>query len=103
MGATLTVLGAIELLSGQTRAAREMYARAAERLAPVAAARRVAAVDGRRAVDRAWTTRSGPSRETARAAAIFDGTGCVIAVRRLAALRGPDWQALTVEIALSSR
>ena len=34
MGATLTVLGAVELLSGETRAAREMYARAAERLAP---------------------------------------------------------------------
>ena len=29
-----TVLGAVELLSGETRAAREMYARAAEKLAP---------------------------------------------------------------------
>jgi hypothetical protein len=34
MGATLTVLGAVELVSGETRAAREMYARAAERLTP---------------------------------------------------------------------
>ena len=34
MGATLTALGAIELLSGETRAAREMYRRAAERFAP---------------------------------------------------------------------
>jgi len=29
----LTILAAIELLSGQVRAAREMYARAAEQLA----------------------------------------------------------------------
>ena len=34
MGATLTILGAVELVSGEIRAAREMYARAAERLAP---------------------------------------------------------------------
>ena len=34
MGATLTVLGAVELISGEIRAAREMYARAAEKLAP---------------------------------------------------------------------
>ena len=34
MGATLTILGAVELISGEIRAAREMYARAAEKLAP---------------------------------------------------------------------
>ena len=39
MGATLTILGAIELISGEIRAAREMYARAAEKARPVAATR----------------------------------------------------------------
>ena len=34
MGAALTILGAIELNSGEIRAAREMYARAADKLAP---------------------------------------------------------------------
>ena len=34
MGAAFTILGAIELVSGEIRAAREMYARAADKLAP---------------------------------------------------------------------
>ncbi len=87
IGAALTVLGAVELLSGEVRAARQMYGRAAERLAPW---RRMAAWlqlvvaelsnelgDPRRA-DREWV----------RAAAVFDQTPCIIAGRRLAALRG---------------
>ena len=86
IGATLTVLGAMELLAGQTRAAREMYRRAAERLAPwprfagwlwlVMAELSVELADDRRA-----------GRETALAADVFDRTRCVIAGGRLAALR----------------
>ena len=86
MGATLTILGAIELLSGEIRAAREMYGRAAERLAPwhrlvgwlrlMVAELSVELADPHRAV-----------RETDRAAAIFDGARCVIAEQRLAGLR----------------
>lgn len=86
MGATLCVLAAVELLSGQTRAAREMYSQAAERLAPWRRAvgwlgLMVAELsdelgDPRRAV-----------REIDTTAAIFDRVRCTIAVRRLAALR----------------
>jgi tetratricopeptide (TPR) repeat protein len=86
VGATLTILGAIELDSGELRAAREMYARAADSLAP-----------WRRHVGWQWLMvaelsneladpqRAG--RESAKAAAIFDRTGAVIAAHRLAALR----------------
>jgi predicted ATPase/DNA-binding SARP family transcriptional activator/tetratricopeptide (TPR) repeat protein len=87
MGAALTVLGAIELLTGETRAAREMYRRAAERLAP-----------WRRASGWWWLMVAELSNELAdphraareleRAAAIFDRTTCLVAGRRLAALRG---------------
>ncbi|MEO5744148.1 MAG: BTAD domain-containing putative transcriptional regulator [Terracoccus sp.] len=86
IGATLTVLGAMELLAGQTRAAREMYRRAADRLAPwprFAGWLRLQMAelsselgDGRRA-----------EREAALAAVVFDRTRCVIAGSRLAALR----------------
>ncbi len=86
IGAALTILGAVELLSGQIRAARQMYGRAAERLAPwprllawlqlVVAELSNELGDPRRA-----------GRELVRAAAIFDETTCIIAGRRLAALR----------------
>ena len=89
MGATLTVLGAIELLRGQTRAAREVYGQAAERLTPwhkllgwlevMVAELSVELAESRRA-----------AREIDRAAAIFDRTACVVAGRRLAALRSRD-------------
>jgi predicted ATPase/DNA-binding SARP family transcriptional activator/tetratricopeptide (TPR) repeat protein len=85
VGATLMVLGAMELLAGETRAAREMYRRATERFAPwprfagwlrlVMAELSVELVDDRRA-----------ARETALAAAVFDVTPCVVASSRLAAL-----------------
>lgn len=71
IGATLTALGAIELLSGERRAAREMYRRAAERFVPwprfagwlrlVMAELSTELDDPRRA-----------ARETAAAAAVFD-------------------------------
>ena len=87
MGAALTVLGAVESISGEFRAAREMYARAAEKLAPwqrhagwqrlMVAELSYELDDSRRA-----------EREVARAAIIFDRTRCVVAGRRLAALRG---------------
>jgi predicted ATPase/DNA-binding SARP family transcriptional activator len=86
IGATLTVLGAIELLSGENRAAREMYRRAAERFAPwprfaawlqlIMAELSTELADRRRA-----------AREIAAAASVFDRTECLIAARRLAALR----------------
>jgi predicted ATPase/DNA-binding SARP family transcriptional activator len=86
MGAALTVLGAIELLSGENRAAREMYRRAAERFAPwprffgwlelVMAELSDEFADRRRA-----------AREMATAARVLESRGCVIAARRLAALR----------------
>ncbi|WP_329127240.1 ATP-binding protein [Streptomyces sp. NBC_01465] len=86
IGATLTALGAIELLSGERRAAREMYRRAAERFVPwprfagwlrlVMAELSTELDDPRRA-----------ARETAAAAAVFDPLRCVIAGRRLAVLR----------------
>jgi predicted ATPase/DNA-binding SARP family transcriptional activator len=89
IGASLTVLGAIELMSGENRAAREMYRRAAERLAPwprfsgwlrlVIAELSNELADYRRA-----------AREIAAAASVFDRTECLIAARRLAALRDRD-------------
>ena len=89
MGATLTTLGAVELLSGEIRAAREMYARAAERLTPwhrlmgwlrlIVAELSIELGDSHRA-----------ARERDRAAAVFDRATSVIADARLAALRGPD-------------
>jgi predicted ATPase/DNA-binding SARP family transcriptional activator len=86
MGATLTVLAAVELVSGETRAAREMYARAAERLAPW---RRLAAWQ-RLMVAELSNELGDPhraERELAAAGAILDRTGCVVAGRRLATLR----------------
>jgi tetratricopeptide (TPR) repeat protein len=89
MGASLTTLGAVELLAGEIRAAREMYARAAERLTPwhrlmgwlrlIVAELSNELSDPRRA-----------ARERDRAAAVFDRATSVIADARLAALRGPD-------------
>ncbi len=101
MGATLTVLGAVELISGEVRAAREMYRQAAEKVAP-------------------WRRHTGwqrlmvaelsnelgdpqrAAREIDRAGAIFDRTRCVIAGQRLAALRRRDSDD-DVETALSAR
>lgn len=86
MGGTLAVLGAIELLSGQIRAAREMYRRAADRVHPwakfsgwlrlLSAELSVELADPRRA-----------DREIDLAAAIFDRHTCIVANRRMAALR----------------
>jgi hypothetical protein len=86
VGATLTVLGAVELLSGESRAARQLYARAGEKLAPwrrhagwsrlMVAELSVELDDPHRA-----------EREAATAVTIFGGTRCVVADRRLAALR----------------
>jgi hypothetical protein len=89
MGATSTVLGAVELLSGETRAAREMYARAAEKLAPWrrhAGWQRLMVAELSYELDDPQRAK----RETAIAASIFDGARCVIAGQRLAALRGRD-------------
>jgi predicted ATPase/DNA-binding SARP family transcriptional activator len=101
MGATLTILGAVELISGEIRAAREMYARAAERLAPWrrhAGWQQLMVAELSNELDD--PRRAG--RETTRAAAIFDRTRCIVAGRRLTALRargaGDD-----VEFGLSSR
>ncbi len=89
MGATATVLGAIELLSGEVRAAREMYGRAAERLAPwrrMAGWLRLVVAE----LSHGLGDPHRAARETDRAEAIFDRTRCVVAGRRLAALRGLD-------------
>ena len=101
MGATLTILGAAELNSGEVRAAREMYRQAAEKLDP-------------------WRRHTGwqrlmvaelsnelgdphrAAREIDKAGAIFDRTRCLIAGQRLAALRKRDSDD-DVETALSSR
>ena len=86
IGAALTVLGAIELLSGENRAAREMYRRAAERFAPwprfAGWLRLVMAELSNELADHARA-----AREFAAAASVFDRTESVIAGRRLAALR----------------
>ncbi len=91
MGAALTVLGAVELVSGESRAAREMYARAAEKLAPWrrhAGWQRLMVAELSYELDDPHRA----EREIARAATIFDRTRCVVAGRRLAALRGPERQ-----------
>ena len=100
MGATLTILGAVELISGEIRAAREMHAGAAERLALwrrhagwqrlMVAELSNELADPRRA-----------AREIGRAAGIFDRTTCVIAGARLAALRARE-PGDGVEVALGS-
>jgi tetratricopeptide (TPR) repeat protein len=87
MGAALTVLGAVELVSGESRAARKMYARAAEKLAPW---RRHAGWERLMVAELSYELDDPhrAEREIAQAAAIFDRTRCVVAGRRLAALRG---------------
>ena len=88
MGAALTVLGAVELVSGESRAAREMYARAADKLAPWrrhAGWQRLMVAELSYELDDPHRA----EREIARAALTFDRTRCVVAGRRLAALRGP--------------
>lgn len=87
LGATLSILGAVELIDGQVRAAREMYAEAAERLAPWRRAKGWLSLlvaelseeldEPRRAL-----------REAGRAAESFGGQGCLKAGQRLSALRG---------------
>jgi hypothetical protein len=87
MGAALTVLGAVELVSGESRAAREMYTRAAEKLAlwrRHAGWQRLMVAELSYELDDPHRA----EREIARAATIFDRTRCVVAGRRLAALRG---------------
>ena len=86
VGATLTVLGAVELLRGESRAARQLYGRAADKLAPwrrhagwarlMVAELSVELDDPHRA-----------EREAAVAATVFGGTRCVVADRRLGSLR----------------
>jgi hypothetical protein len=87
MGATLTILGAIELISGEIRAAREMYGRAGDRLSPW---RRHVGWQRLMVAELSTELNDLPRarREIARAATIFDVTRCVIAGRRLAELRG---------------
>ena len=63
MGAALTILGAVELLSGETRAAREMYAPGSGATRALAAARRLVAADDGRAVQRAGRPTPGSSRD----------------------------------------
>jgi hypothetical protein len=87
MGATSTVLGAIELLSGEVRAAREMYRQAAERMAPWPRAAGWLRLTVAELSDELSDPRRA-AREVAAAAAIFDRTRCLIAGGRLAALRG---------------
>jgi len=101
MGATLTILGGVELVSGEVRAAREMYARGAERLAPwPRLAGWLRLIVAELSMELGDPHRAG--RETDRAATIFDRKGCVIADARLAALRGRD-PGDGVVIALRSR
>ncbi|MGO4104709.1 BTAD domain-containing putative transcriptional regulator [Leifsonia sp. YAF41] len=101
LGATLTILGAVELISGEVRAAREMYRRAAEKVAPwlrlTGWQRLMVAELSNELGDPHRTT-----REIDSVAAIFDRTRCVIAGQRLAALRRRG-QGGDVEIVLSSR
>ncbi|WP_026554721.1 AfsR/SARP family transcriptional regulator [Arthrobacter sp. 35W] len=86
VGATLTILGAIELMSGEVRAAREMYRRAAERVDPWrrhAGWQRLMVAE----LSNDLGDRQRAGREMEKAAAIFDQTRCVIASQRLAVLR----------------
>jgi predicted ATPase/DNA-binding SARP family transcriptional activator len=86
VGAALTALAAIELLTGETRAAREMYSQAAGRCAPwrrisgwlrlMVAELSIELDDPRRA-----------AREVATADLIFDRTSGAIVSERLAAVR----------------
>ena len=62
MGATLTILGAAELISGEVRAAREMYSAGSGKGRPVAATHWLATVDGGRAIQRARRPASGGPR-----------------------------------------
>jgi predicted ATPase/DNA-binding SARP family transcriptional activator len=86
VGATLTILGTVELISGEARAAREMYARAAERLSPWP---RLAGWLALSVAELSFELADSPraAREIDRAAETFDRTRCVIAGARLAALR----------------
>ena len=101
MGATLTILGAAELISGQVRAARAMYRQAAERVSPWrrhAGWQRLMVAE----LSNELGDKQRAGREIARAAAIFDRTRCVIAGQRLAALRRQH-PGGAVENVLSSR
>lgn len=101
MSATLTILGAVELISGEVRAAREMYRRAAERVAPwpkLAGWQRLMVAE----LSNELGDPHRAAREIDRVAAIFDRTRCVIACQRLAALRRRG-QGENVETVLSSR
>lgn len=89
MGATLTILGAAELISGEVRAAREMYRQAAERLDPW---RRHAGWQ-RLMVAELSNELGDPhraAREIDRVGAIFGRTRCLVAGQRLDALRRRD-------------
>jgi tetratricopeptide (TPR) repeat protein len=86
MGAALLALAAVELSSGEVRAAREMYAQAAQRLAPW---RRV--VGWLRLVVAELSGELGDTRRAVReidsVVPAFGPVSCAIADRRLAALR----------------
>ena len=86
MGATLAVLGAVELMSGEIRAAREMYVRAGERVAPWrrgAGWQRLMVAE----LSNELGDHHRAERETDAAGEAFDGMHCLVAGRRLAALR----------------
>ena len=86
MGGTLSALAAIELMTGETRAARELYAQAARKLAPwrraagwlrlMVAELSLELDDARRA-----------AHELDAVDAIFGRSGGALAGRRMAALR----------------
>ncbi len=100
VSASLTILAAIELISGEARAARELYSRAAESFAPwprLTGWQRLMVAE----LSIGLGDRQRAAREIERVAAIFDRTRCVIAGRRLAALRHDPGGA--VENVLSSR
>jgi len=86
IGAALTILGAIEISREEVRAAREMYARAADKLAPwrrLAAWQRLMVAE----LSDELGDRRQATRESDRAVAAFDSMGCVVADRRVAVLR----------------
>ncbi len=84
--AALNMLGAVELISGEIRAAREMYSRAAEGFAPwprLGGWQRMMVAE----LSNELGDRDRAGREKERVAAIFDRTRCLVAVQRLATLR----------------
>ena len=88
MGATLTVpQGRSKISLGETRAAREMYARAAKAHPVAAAYAGWQRFDGGRGLSNRLDDPRRAEREIAKAAAILTEQ-CIVAGRQLAALRG---------------